>query len=29
MDIIVDFQVTQSLTWNFARSVTDLRYFLD
>jgi len=29
MDMIVEIQVTQMLTWNFARSVTDLRYFLD
>jgi len=27
MDMIVEIQVTQLLTWNFARSVTDLRYF--
>jgi len=29
MDMIVEIQVTQLLTRNFARSVTDLRYFLD
>jgi len=29
VDMIVEIQVTQLLTWNFARSVTDLRYFLD
>jgi len=29
MDMIVEIQVTQLLTWNFARSVTDLRYFSD
>jgi len=29
MDMIVEIQVTQLLTWNFARSVTDLRDFLD
>jgi len=29
MDMIVEYQVTQLLTWNFARSVTDLRNFLD
>jgi len=29
MDMVVEIQVTQLLTWNFARSVTDLRYFLD
>jgi len=27
--MIVEIQVTQLLTWNFGRSVTDLRYFLD
>ena len=27
--MIVEIQVTQLLTWNFARSVTDLRYFSD
>jgi len=25
MDMIVEIQVTQMLTWNFARSVNDLR----
>jgi len=29
MNMIIAIQVTQLLTWNFARSVTDLRYFLD
>jgi len=29
MDMTVEIQVTQLLTWNFARSVTDLRYFSD
>ena len=29
MDMIVEIQVTQLLTWTFARSVIDLRYFLD
>jgi len=29
VDMIVEIQITQLLTWNFARSVTDLRYFLD
>jgi len=29
MDMIVEIKVTQLLTWTFARSVTDLRYFLD
>jgi len=29
MDMIVEIQVTQLLTWNFGRSATDLRYFLD
>jgi len=29
MNMIVEIQVTQLLTWNVARSVTDLRYFLD
>jgi len=29
MNMLVEIQVTQLLTWNFARSVTDLRYFLD
>jgi len=29
MDMIVEIQATQLLTWNFARSVTDVRYFLD
>jgi len=29
MDMIVETQVTQLLTWNFARSVTDLTHFLD
>ena len=29
MNMTVAIQVTQLLTWNFARSVTDLRYFLD
>jgi len=29
MDMTVEIQVTQMLTWNFARSVTDLRDFLD
>jgi len=29
MDMIVEIQVTQLLSWNFARSVTDIRYFLD
>jgi len=29
MDIFVEIQVTQLLTCNFARSVTDLIYFLD
>jgi len=29
MNMIVDIQVTQMQTWNFVRSVTDLRYFLD
>jgi len=29
MDMIVEIQVTQLLTWYFGRSVTDLRYFLD
>jgi len=28
LDMIVEIQVTQLLTWNFTRSVTDLRYFL-
>jgi len=28
-DTIVEIQVTQLLTWNFARSVTDLRYCLN
>jgi len=27
--MIVEIQVTQLLIWNLARSVTDLRYFLD
>jgi len=27
--MIVEIQVTQLPTWNFARSVTVLRYFLD
>jgi len=27
--MIVEIQVAQLLTWNFARSVADLRYFLD
>jgi len=29
LDMIVEIQVTQLLTWNFARSIPDLRYFLD
>jgi len=29
VDMIVEIQVTQLLTWNFARSVTNLRYFSD
>jgi len=29
MDMIVEIQVTQLLTWNFARRVADLKYFLD
>jgi len=29
MNMIVEIQVTQLLTWNFARSITDLRYFSD
>ena len=29
LDTIVEIQATQLLTWNFARSITDLRYFLD
>jgi len=29
MDMIVEIKVTQLLIWNFARSVTDLRYFLE
>jgi len=29
MDMIVEIQVTQLLTWYFARSVTDHKYFLD
>jgi len=29
MEMIVEIQVTQLLTWNFTRSVTDRRYFLD
>jgi len=29
MDMIVEIQVTQLLTWYFGRSVTDFRYFLD
>jgi len=29
MDMIVEIQVTQMLTWNFAQSVADLRYFSD
>jgi len=29
MDMIVEYQITKLLTWNFARSVTDLRYFLE
>jgi len=29
MDMIVEIQVIQLLTWNFARSVIDLRYFLE
>jgi len=29
MDMIVEIQVTQLLSWKFARNVTDLRYFLD
>jgi len=29
MDMIVKILVTQLLTWNFAWSVTDLRYFSD
>jgi len=29
VDMIVEIQVTELLTWNIARSVTDLRYFLD
>ena len=29
MDMIVKIQVIQLLTWNFTRSVTDLRYFSD
>jgi len=28
MDMIVENQVTQLQTWNFTRSVTDLRYCL-
>jgi len=28
MDMIVKIQVTQLLTWNFVRSVIDLKYFL-
>jgi len=27
--MIVEIQATQLLTWNFARSVTDLTYILD
>jgi len=27
MNMTVEIQVLQFLTWNFARSVTDLRYF--
>jgi len=27
MDMNVEIQVTQLLTWNFARSVIDFRYF--
>jgi len=29
MDMIVEIQVTKLLTWNFARSITGLRYFSD
>jgi len=29
MDMIVEIQATQLLTWNFARRVTALRYSLD
>jgi len=29
MDMIVEIQATQLLTWNFARNVIELRYFLD
>jgi len=29
MDMIAEIQVTQMATWNFERSVTALRYFLD
>jgi len=29
LEMIVKIQVMQLLTWNFAWSVTDLRYFLD
>jgi len=29
MDMIVEIMVTQLLTWNIARIVTDLKYFLD
>jgi len=29
MEMIVEIQVTQLLTWTFAWSVTDIRYFLD
>jgi len=29
MDMIVEIQITQLLAWIFARSVTDLTYFLD
>ena len=29
MNMIVEIQVTQLLTWNFARSITYLRYFSD
>jgi len=29
MDMLVEIQITQLLTYNFEQSVTDLRYFLD